>query len=260
MSEAKNLEALLLGTGEFKFAEGATAATAGTPAKPYKSLGNVKAFSMQPENTKVEHKGSYRGIKRVDRTKVTEVKAGYVLTLDEFADLNLLMLFYGAAAAGFTQAAASSANGDAMDFSANAAVIGAWYDLKIAGARVRNLTAVTISTLTEGTDFVLDKELGRIRFLTAQSTSRTPVITAPAITISSAEYLKGITPLQSATKSGIGSLAIFDENTPKVVLEHHSFGCDLSLEGQPNIDGENYSEMQIKVQITDPVGTVHHRE
>jgi len=257
--QEKNLDALLLGTGEFSFSEDATS-EADAATRGYRDLGNVKAFSLQPESSPLEHEGSYRGIKRVDRRKITKIKHGYLLTVDEFKDLVMWLAFFGAAGAGFTQTAAATANGDALPFGTTAAVIGLWYDLRIAGARVRNITTVTITGKAEGTDFILDKLTGRIRFLTAQAANLVPVITAPQITSASVEYLKTLTPLTKTTRSGFGRLAVFDENSPAVVFEHTGFSCDIALEGQPNIDGDNFSDLQIKVQITGTVGTVLHRE
>lgn len=259
MSQEKNLDALLIGTGEFSFSENAIS-VADAAVRGYRDLGNVKAFSLQPESTPLEHLGSYRGVKRVDKRKVTQIKHGYLLTLDEFRDINLLMAFYGEAGAGFTQAAAATAAGDSLPFGTTAAVIGLWYDLRIAGVRVRNITTVTITAKVENVDFILDKLTGRIRFLTAQAANLTPVITAPQVTATSNEFLRSIVPMMKTTRSGYGRLALFDENSPQLVFEHTDFACDINLEGQPNIDGENFSELQIKVQITTPVGSVFHRE
>ena len=53
---AHNLTALLLGTAEFSFAEGALSAADGR-AKGYVDFGNVVAFTIQPEIEKVELEG-----------------------------------------------------------------------------------------------------------------------------------------------------------------------------------------------------------
>jgi hypothetical protein len=255
-----DLQSLLIGTGEFSFAAGATTATAGGVTAPYTDVGNVIAFQVQPETTRQDHKGSYRGIKRLDKSLITSADTKYLVRIDEWKKDNLLYLFYGDDGTAWTQSSASSASGDALDFSATAAVIGKWYDVKISGARIRDLTALTIATLAEGTDFVVDYELGRVRFLTAQSASRTPTVSANAISASSSKYLYGVTPLANPSRSGIGRLTCYDQDeNAGVVFDHVDFGCEVSINGQPEIDGENYSNIELMVSVTSPVGTLYVR-
>lgn len=255
-----DLDALLIGTGEFSFAVGATTTTAGGINGPFTDVGNVTAFQIQPETTRQDHRGSYRGIKRLDKSVITAADAKYLIRIDEWKKDNLLYLFYGDDGTAWTQSSQSSASADALDFSSTAAVIGKWYDVTVSGARVRDLTALTIATLTENTDFVVDYELGRVRFLTAQSASRTPTISANAITSSDAKYLYGVTPLANPSRSGIGRLTCFDQSeSAKVVFDHVDFGCEVSINGQPEVDGENYSNIELMVSVTSPVGTLYVR-
>lgn len=262
--DVHNLDALLIGTGEFFFAEdAATAAQAGAPGKGYRSFDNIKAFAIQPEAEQKEHVGSYRGTRKVDKTFITQTKIGYRLTCDTIGLQKLLFMFFGTEATPFTQAAITAQNGDALAFGAgaNASDPNKWYDLLYTGVRVREVSAVTVATLTEGTDFVVDKKLGRIRFLTAQNTSRVPVITAPAVTSSDAGYLKALTPQTKALRKGIGRLVCYDQDSGnEVVFDHADFGCEIYITNQAEVNGEDVSSYEVIVKLTNPVGTVFARE
>lgn len=261
--DVHNLDALLIGTGEFHFSEGAlTAVEAGTAGKGYRSFDNVKAFALQPEAEQKEHVGSYRGIRVVDKTIITQAKFGYRLTLDTFDLQKLLFMFFGVETTAFTQGALSTVNGDAIVFSVGSpSESNKWYDLRYSGARVREASAVTIATLVENTDFVIDAKLGRIRFLTAQTVSRTPVISAPAITSSSSKYLKALTPLAKTLRKGIARLVCYDQNDDNIVVfDHVDFGCEVYISNQAEISGDDFSSFEIIVKLTSPVGTVYARE
>lgn len=260
-----NLNALLIGTGEFHFAEGATLATAGKPGFGFKSFDNVKAFQLAPEKESKEHIGSYRGVKRRDKTFNISAKFSYKLTLDTVGLQKLLLMFFGIAATPFTQSALTTSAGDALNFTTANSVKGEWYDLRVAGARVRNITAavftVSSTPLVENTDYVLDATLGRVRFITTQTGSVTFTVSAPAVNSSSANYLKALTPLGKATRSGIARLTCYDQNEPnQVVFDHVDFGCEVNVSNQADVNGDDVSSYEVTVNLTDPVGTVFVRE
>lgn len=261
--DVHNLDALLIGTGEFHFAEGAsTAAEAGGVGMGYRPFDNIKAFALQPESEQKEHFGSYRGQRVSDKTITTQSKFGYRLTCDTFTLQKFLFMFFGVETTAFTQSALSTVSGDALAFSSpTPSESDKWYDVLYNGIRVREISALTIATLTEGTDFVVDPRLGRIRFLTARTASVTPVISAPAITASSSTYLKAITPLQKPLRTGMGRLVCFDQNDDSaIVFDHVDFGCEVYVSNQAEVDGEDYSSYEIIVKLTRPVGTVYARE
>ncbi len=261
--DVHNLDALLIGTGEFFFAEDAlTAAAAGAPGKGYRSFDNLKAFALQPEAEQKEHIGSYRGKRRVDRTFITQTKLGYRLTCDTMGLQKLLFMFFATEATAFTQSALTAANGDALAFSTGslASQPNLWYDVLYSGVQVRNITALTIATLTENTDFVVDKLLGRVRFLTSQTASRVPVVTAPAITSSSAGYLKALTPQTKNLRKGIGRLVCYDQDPDNIVFDHAGFGCEVYISNQVEVNGEDVASYEVIVKLTSPVGTVFCRE
>ena len=258
---AHNLVALLIGTGEFNFAEGAISA-ANARAIGFLDFGNIVAFTPSLDVNKQEHVGSYRGVRRIDKTIVTQNKFSYKLTCDEWNLENIRILFGADDAAGHTQAALSAVVGETLGFTAVAAKIGRWYDLRTsAGLRLRDITTATIATKVEGTDFVLDLKLARVKFLTTQAADLVPTITCPALAVTDEGAFFGLTPGQSPVKSGYGNLVLFDQHNPnKVVLQHENFSCDVSIDSASAIDGTGFTEISMEVLVTGDLGRVLVRE
>jgi hypothetical protein len=256
-----NLDALLIGTGEFSFSPDAASA-ADARAKGYQDFGNVLAFTPSVEPSSEEHVGSYRGVRRKDRTVTTETKLQYQLRLDEWNLKNLEIMLGGAATTGFTQAAISAAAGEVLGFTATPAVIGRWYELRsAAGAPLRAITTVTIATKVEGTDFEVDLLLGRIRFLTAQAADLTPTLTVAAIVAGSEGAFRGLIPMADPVKAGFGRLVVFDQyDANKVVLDHRDFSCDVAIESVSEVDGTGFTDMTLNVNVTSVPGVVYVRE
>lgn len=261
MDPLHNIDALLIGTGEFKFSEGAISA-ADAQARGWLDFGNIVAFTPEPATTKEEHQGSYRGVRRADKTVVTENALSYKLRVDEFNKKNVQILYGASASAGFTQTALSAASGKVLGFTAVPAKIGYWYDLlKSDGSRVFDLTAVTIAAKVEGVDFQVDYKLGGIMFLTAQAADLTPVLTAPAIIAGAAGSFMGLTPMADPVKQGYGRLIIFDQNDDnKVVLQHIDFACELTLDSANEIDGTAFTDITLDAKVGADVGKVWLRD
>ena len=254
-----NLNSLILGTAEFSFAENALTAAAALAAG-YLDFGNCVAAQITPELEKVEHFGSYRGKRRKDKTVSSSAKLMYQLRFDEWNHRVLPILFGADAGTNFTQSAQSSASADTWAFATTNSGTEKWYDVLVSGARIRKLTALTIATLTEGTDFVVDYLLGRVKFLVDQSSDRTATISASAITSSDADYFVGYEPLSNITREGFGRLTIYDQNdTNKVVIDHVDFSCEISVESNTEIDGQAINEVTLNVEITDTVGNILSR-
>lgn len=261
MDPLHNLTALLIGTGEFTFSEGATSA-ADAQSRGWLDFGNIVAFTPEAALTKEEHMGSYRGVRRADKTIITENGFSWKLRCDEWNRKNLEILFSGSSATAHTQLIQTAASGQAFAFDVVAAKIGYWYDLKTAaGLRLFDITTVTIATKVEGTDFEIDEKLGRIRFLTAQAAALTPVITAPAIVAGASASFRGITPLQDPVKQGYGRLYLYDQDdTNKLVLAHLDFSCEVTMDSASEIDGTSFTDMTLDVKIGSEVGVVYLRE
>lgn len=260
VSPTHNTKALTIATAEFSFSHNATSA-ADAQARGYLDLGNIKSINPGTEPTKQEHFGSYRGIRRSDKTVVTQDKISYKVVVDELNKKNLEILLGGTSIGEFSQAALTAAAGTVLGFTATPAVIGKWYDiLTAAGAQLRRLTTVTIATKVEGTDFELDLTLGRVRFLTAQAADLTPTITCAAITSGSATGFENFTPLLEAVKTGYGRVVMFDTQSGEtVVYDHYGFNCDVAVDSVSDIDGEKFTEITLTVTVKDVVGVVQIR-
>ncbi len=262
-SYAHNLNALLIGTGEFSFASGATtAAQAGGVGYGYRPFGNVKAFALQPKITTKEHTGAYRGVRSVDKTFTPGLELLYKLTLEEIGLNSLLLALLGSTGTAFTQTVQSAVAGDALVFTSPLPSDPLkWYDIKVAGVQIRDLTALTVTTLVEGTDFRVDYKLGRIQFLAAQTTSRTPTVSAPAITSSDNGYLRAITPLNTGKATGIGRIVCYDQaSTSIVVFDHKDFACEVMSGGDTSV-GEDVASYDVIVRVLPTLaGTCYVRE
>jgi hypothetical protein len=189
----------------------------------------------------------------------TLTKLAYKFKSNEADPYKLAYVFNASNSGDYLQAVISAVAGQPFDFSVAAAVIGRWYQLRTAGGvAVRNVTAVTIPTLVLGTDFVIDGNTGRIRFLTAQVVSRTPTITASAITADPSNLaMTQINPMLVPIRRGYGRLTISDtDSTNPVVIDHYDFNCEVILEGSGlnAQDGKAAAEVSIMVTIQDVPG------
>lgn len=141
-----NINALLLGTGEFRFSKDASS-PANAQARGYLDFGNIVAFTVEPDNTAEEHVGSYRGTRRVDRRINTQTKVQYKIRADEWNLQNIKLIFSGEDSTPHTQSALTFEAGATLAFTTTAAVIGKWYEIQtLAGGRLRNLTSVDFAT------------------------------------------------------------------------------------------------------------------
>lgn len=144
---AHNTNALVIGTGEFSFSEGATS-VASAQLKGFRDVGNVVGFQPQLDIQKIDHKGSNRGQLIKDKSITTEQGTTYIVKIDEWKISNLLYLFAGEEGDGWAQPsgytglsgtlpAAFSFTSDDPSIEKN------WYDIRATGGdRLRFLTAV----------------------------------------------------------------------------------------------------------------------
>lgn len=258
---ANNPENSFLGTAEFSFSEGATTVTQAR-ALGFRDFGNLKAFSLDPKGDDKPHKGSYRGVVRVDKRKRVGLELAYKLTADEYHSLSLALLWMGRNETGRVgQPGYAAAPGMPIPFSAtNPGLPERWYDLISPGnTRVRDITSVTFSALAEGADFELDRKLGRVRFFAAQTAALTPTLTGAAIDPAGPKGFGVITPMQAGARSGMGRLVIYQESDRNnIFLTHDDFTCDLTVDGSPDLKSDDWSDYSINVAITRLPGAVFH--
>ncbi|MHB8520727.1 MAG: hypothetical protein ACYDH9_08205 [Limisphaerales bacterium] len=256
--QVRNPEALILGTGEFAFAPDVTT-VASAQAAGYIDFGNIVAVGFAPKLDTVEHEGSYRGVKRVDQIRGTKAIINYELKCDEWNLEKLKIALFGDSTTAFLQTAISvAAAADALPASC---VKNLWYDILKSGVRVREILTLTVATLTENTDFVVDYKAGRIRFLTTQTSPAAPQITASAVVAGDAANLSAMVPFSTYVRNGIGRLMLFDDTNPnKLVYDHTDFGCQISLKQGSTVDGKKFGEIDLDVRVTSPKGVAYCAE
>src|SRR6185369_8241582 len=145
MQPLHNLGALLSGTVEFSFSEGAST-LAETQVKGYRDFGNITALTPQLDVEKLEHTGSYRGVTRKDKTIVIKQGMTYILKMDEFKLKNMMILLGGDQADSFTQDAFTGLTGtqpDSWTFTVNdPSTAMNWYDIKVDSEQLMHLDSV----------------------------------------------------------------------------------------------------------------------
>lgn len=264
-SNLHNIRALVVGaTVEFSFAEapiGTALASIGGPLYPFKDFGNLSGLDVGSEMESEKRITSFRGVRREISSEPTLTRLAYKLKSPEADPVKLAIAFNASEGGAYTQTALAAVAGQALDFTTAAAIIGQWYQLRTTGGvSVRNVTALTIATKIEGTDFVVDKELGRIRFLTAQAASLTPTITTAAVTADPSDLAMNIlNPMQKPIRRGYGRIIVFDRDAKnKVVLDHYDFSCEIILDGSGlnAQDGKAAAETSLMVTVTDQQGTM----
>jgi len=235
-------------SGQFSLAIGATSKAA-AQLVGYADFGNLVSFSLKSKGTVKEHIGSYNGVRRIDKTAVTETRVGYQIKSDESSAQNMRFALYGSPGANITQTIRTAAAADAIA----SPVKGVWYDLLIGGVRIRELTVVASSVGVEDTDYVVDYKLGRIRAVTATGFG-TLTLTAPAIVATDPTSLKTITPNTTPIVRGMGRMICYDDDGT-LVFDHHDFYCEVYPEGDPAFDGTKETEITCNINVLTPVGT-----
>lgn len=253
------------GTVQFLFAEGATT-RAEALAKGFTDLGNFLGMETKGEAAKTPVVKCYRGVSRESYNIPGLLKQGYDLQTAEVADSRKLKFaLFGSPLDAFAQAALADVEIDALNFTAvQPAIQHAWYPLTRTGKQVRELTGLTIATLTEGVDFLVDYKLGLIRFIDAAklpTAALKPKVSAPKIDASHPLGLRALKPMTKASWRGYGRILVWDQNdTQQLVMDHQNFSCEISLSSPFNIARDSISEMKLLVSIGDDTGEIYHRD
>lgn len=146
----------------------------------FRDLGNATAFSTEVTTEYLEHRSMRSGLTDVDRRVLTSRDTNVSFTLDEYTNFDNLALFLMGDAvaytnpcvAGFTSAelvapggVTSSSKGKWFDlFNPNVDSNARIYDVKTANLTLTSTNATPV-TLVDGTDYVLDAEIGRVQLL-----------------------------------------------------------------------------------------------
>jgi hypothetical protein len=252
-----------LGTAQFLFCEGAVTRAAAA-AKGYTDMGNFTALENKGEISTTPILKCFRGVTRESRKLPGIIKQSYDLKTNEVLDYRKLRFaLFGSDLADYAQAASAAANGDALAFSAaSPAILNLWYPLAIAGAPVREITALTLDALTEGADFVVDGKLGLVRFVneaTLPGESLTPVISAPALTGAHPLGLRRLKPMSRGIWNGYGRLLLWDQETQSLAMDHKDFSASITLSAPFTVANDALAEMTLNVSIGADPGEIFYR-
>jgi hypothetical protein len=163
----------LLGRGELFLSQDLD--SSGRP-KGFRTLGNAEAFTVTVEAETLEHFSSLQGLKVKDREVTLSQAMNLAFQLTEI-DVDNLTIFLSGDNADIAQTGASITT-IASDDNLKDVEPGQWFDLydvqapteypPITGDRTYRISAVSVfdttkgTTYTEGTDYEVDAELGRI--------------------------------------------------------------------------------------------------
>lgn len=170
-------------------------------------LGNAPSVVLTMAVETLKHFASFTGLKVADKEVTLSQEVGVKLTLDEWNFENLSSFFSGETASYDNSAATALITGVA-----NLKVYeqGRWYDIykgtagipttDPSGARLYDIGVVTIATKTEGVDFLIDHDFGRIFIIqggaitgTVGGTTYNMVIAANASADTTVDEVKGLT-------------------------------------------------------------------
>lgn len=146
----------------------------------FRDLGNATAFSTEVTTEYLEHRAMRSGLTDVDRRVLTSRDTNVSFTLDEYTNFDNLALFLMGDTAthanpsvdGVTEAewispggVTASSKGKWFDlFDPAVGVNDRLYDVKTANLTLTSTNATPV-TLVDGTDYVLDAEMGRVQLL-----------------------------------------------------------------------------------------------
>ena len=250
----------LQGTVEFLFSEG-SASIADIRLNGALNLGNFLGSELKADPKRTPALKARRGIVFEGGSTGAGVSLGLELTTKEVADYRKAVhALMASDATPFTQAAIATAAVDTLAFTAQVpAKLNADYPLTKEGAQLRFITTVTLAlagggALAEGTDFLVDKELGLIRFINAANlpaNTVTPTVTSPLIDASHDKYMLGVTPMTKPVRRGLGRFLNWDSDEKnRLVQEMEWRPIELYTSGGYSVSHDNQSEQKLTCMFT----------
>jgi hypothetical protein len=250
-------ESYNLGRGIVYFAE--IDDTTGLP-KAYRDLGNAPEFSITQEVETLPHQSSRGGLRVTDKEVTISQTASISLTLDEINFENLASFLSGNTSGTSDSDTAGHLNPTYAGVTERAlidpgeVVLGRWYDLVSSnGSRCYDLdkTQLTVkdegaTTYSEGTDYLVDEQFGRIFLLETGSVAdggSDGVDFTLAADSSADQYIPEVKALTQTSITGALKFISINpaNNDSKAEIQFHKIS--LKAEGDFNLIGEEYSQM-----------------
>lgn len=205
-----------------------------------RALGSVDIFSGTPLACQAEADDdtitdAAHGLENGDKIIITAVGGATGLAVDT--------IYYVRDSTPNTFKVALTAGGSAVNITAD-------------GSGTTYLPALTEDDGSGSGDYEVDLDLGRVRFLTDQTTTVYAYLTADEIAAGGENYMAGITPLQQATFEGYGRLVTFHQKSEKAFLDHQDFSCTVIPESIEESDGKKPVVFQLRVKVTTDEGNL----
>lgn len=223
----------------------------------WRAVGNATQFKVSVKTAKVQHYNSQDALKRADDEVPTQQDITMMMTLDEMSAENLAQFFSGTVVA-YTNPAIAGFTNATLVLNADA-VANTWYDIQTTtGLRAYDLTPAvdpvisvvspgTPAALVEGTDYTLDRALGRF-FLLASGVTKVNTggagiikIILPAMAAAST-----LTKTKGSTSSPVRVAVKFvpkNAKSPNDVAEFQAHSVMLTGDGDLSMIDEKYSTM-----------------
>lgn len=257
----------VVGTGEFFFCPNARTLDQAREIGwvKFQNLANAK---ISPEIEFQEHMIARRGVNTRGAVHVTSHGLSLMLEAHDISFASLAVLFGGSSKRGGKQEDGTNQASAACEVisSVPANYMEVWFPIKTtAGVRLKNLTSASFvgPGATPVTDYELDSRNGMVRFKSGLSAGDDVTPTAAADGFNSEAALQGDTALRVLRKSGLGRFVVFsqegDEATglPYAPFLWNDFSCEITVEGSTDVDPSTPSNINIKVDVSDLVGTAY---
>ncbi|MBI3886157.1 MAG: hypothetical protein HY302_10555 [Opitutae bacterium] len=231
----------------------------------FEEFSDLMGYELQGESKTEPVLKPVNGVMRQTDETPGLLTLGYELSFKAIADARKLKYLLSAiAGTDLAQAAQAAVNADALVFTGPLpAGLNRWYEIKVGGARIRHVTAVTFAGKVEGVDFVVDYDNGMVRFLAPwlPAVNVVLVVTAPAIDSTHAKFMKGLRPMQNQIWRGYARLYVYDQNRAnRLVMGHEDFSFTLTVGKNFGVKHDSQSEASIKLMVAADEGTILHRD
>ncbi|MBL4769475.1 MAG: hypothetical protein JKY94_17515 [Rhodobacteraceae bacterium] len=278
-----NPDEYVIGRGVVHFA---SVNSAGFPLE-FRDLGNAPEFSASLESETIPHQSSRQGLKVTDKEVTVSLEMSISFTLDQIDFDNLAMYLSGntseLAQTGATLTGTENVKLSEANSNVSWSHLNKWYDLygrqDMSGgvpypgdaldARAYNLTSATVAVaktggggLTETSDFVVDRAMGRVLILDNAANRVLFPIGTEALDVDFATETTVIEEVAGLTNSDIsGALKFIQKNaansSKQVEYQFHS--VTLAPEGDLSMIGDEYATMQFtgKAEAREAVDPTH---
>lgn len=251
-----NTDDYLIGRGELFVAD----LDANGRPKGFRTLGNAPALQYSVEKETIEHTSSLSGARNVDKEVEISTKITINVTLDEFNDENLALVFSGDTASHTNVAVAGFAEWEmvpagTIEIAKNYDIINSSYarayDIQQASDVTIKTTNASPVTLVENTDYTLDLNNGTF-FLLSSST-------AVATAITNLEGLDVTLAANASAEADIDEVRAQTQSSPTVALKYVGINAanndekfelsvhKISLKANGDLDfiGDDFAQIQL---------------